>query len=123
MHAEDYEGALRFFRDVLGCPSRRRTPVTAAPGHHPGAGRATMEIANTAQADMIDDVEVGRRVAGQFRVALEVDDCAAASEQAAGGGAVPVARRPARRGTPSTPGSTRRRGAPDAVPGAGLKVD
>jgi len=40
---------------------------------------------------MIDEVEVGRRVAPHFRVALEVDDCAAASERATGGGAVPVA--------------------------------
>ena len=40
---------------------------------------------------MIDDVEVGRRVAPHFRVALEVDDCAAASERATAGGAVPVA--------------------------------
>src|SRR4029079_17162019 len=55
------------------------------------AGRATLEIANTAQVEMIDDVEVGHRGAAHFRVAREVEDCAAASEQAAAGGAVPVA--------------------------------
>ncbi len=92
VHAEDYEGALRFFRDVLGMPEQEAyagdggAEVTIL-----DAGRATLEIANTAQADMIDDVEVGRRVAPHFRVALEVDDCAAASERATDGGAVLVA--------------------------------
>ncbi len=92
VHAEDYEEALRFFRDVLGMPQQEAyagdggAEVTIL-----DAGRATLELANSAQVEMIDDVEVGRRVAGHFRVALEVDDCAAASEQAAAGGAVPVA--------------------------------
>jgi predicted enzyme related to lactoylglutathione lyase len=92
VHAEDYEGALRFFRDVLGMPEQEAYAgdggalVTIL-----DAGRATLEIANTAQVEKIDDVEVGHRVAGHFRVALEVEDCAAASEQAAAGGAVPVA--------------------------------
>ena len=96
VHAEDYEGALRFFRDVIGMPEQDAYAGEGGPGSRPevtilDAGRATLEIANSAQADMIDDVEVGRRVAGHFRVALEVDDCATASEQAAAGGAVPVA--------------------------------
>ena len=96
VHAEDYEGALRFFRDALGMPEQEAYAGDGGPGNRPevtilDAGRATLEIANSAQADMIDDVEVGRRVAGHFRVALEVDDCAAASERATSGGAVPVA--------------------------------
>ena len=96
VHAEDYEGALRFFRDVVGMPEQEAYAGDGGPGHRPevtilDAGREPLEIANSAQADMIDDVEVGRRVAGHFRVALEVDDCAAASERAAAGGAVPVA--------------------------------
>jgi predicted enzyme related to lactoylglutathione lyase len=92
VHAEDYEEALRFFRDVLGMPQQEAyagdggAEVTIL-----DAGRATLELANSAQADMIDEVEVGRRVAGHFRVALEVDDCTAASERAAAGGAVQVA--------------------------------
>ena len=92
VHAEDYDEALRFFRDVLGMP-----PQEAYSGDGGAevtildAGRATLEIANSAQADMIDEVEVGRRVAPHFRVALEVDDCVVASERATEGGAVPVA--------------------------------
>ena len=38
------------------------------------AGRATLELSNPAQVAMIDEVEVGRRVAPRLRVAFEVDD-------------------------------------------------
>ncbi len=92
VHAEDYEEALRFFRDVLGMPEQEAYAGDGgAQVNILDAGRATIEIANTAQVEMIDAVEVGRRVAGHFRVALEVDDCAAATEQATAGGAVPIA--------------------------------
>jgi predicted enzyme related to lactoylglutathione lyase len=39
------------------------------------------------QAEYVDRVEVGRRVAGPIRVALEVDDPAAATRAAAAAGA------------------------------------
>lgn len=92
VHAEDYEEALRFFHDALGLPVQEAysgdggAEVTIL-----DAGRATLEIANTAQAELIDDVEVGRRVAPHFRVALEVDDCASATTAAEDGGATSVA--------------------------------
>ncbi|MFC5381644.1 VOC family protein [Aquipuribacter nitratireducens] len=89
---EDAEAAVAFFRDVLGMPVEEAydgpdgAQVTIL-----GAGRATLEIANPAQQRYIDDVEVGRQVAGTWRVALEVPDAAAASEAAAAGGAAEVA--------------------------------
>jgi hypothetical protein len=43
-------------------------------------GRATLELIDEAQAEMIDSVEVGRRVAGPVRVAFEVDDSAAVAQ-------------------------------------------
>jgi predicted enzyme related to lactoylglutathione lyase len=92
VHAEDYEGALRFFRDVLGMPEEEAyageggAEVTIL-----GAGRATLEIANTRQVEMIDEVEVGRRVAPHLRVALEVGDAEAAAAAAVDGGATQVA--------------------------------
>jgi predicted enzyme related to lactoylglutathione lyase len=92
VHAEDYDGALRFFRDVLGMPEQEAySGDGGAEVAILDAGRATLEIANTAQAEMIDAVEVGERVAGHFRVALEVDDCTAATRAAVEGGASPVA--------------------------------
>ena len=92
VHAEDYAATLRFFRDVLGMPTEEAyagdggAEVTIL-----DAGRATLEIANTAQVEMIDAVEVGRRVAPHLRVALEVDDGAAAASDAVAGGASLVA--------------------------------
>ena len=38
------------------------------------AGRATLELFDEGQAAMVDDIEVGRRVAGTVRIAFEVDD-------------------------------------------------
>lgn len=92
VHASDYDQALGFFRDALGMP---QAEAYSGPGGAEvtilDAGRATLEICNDAQIDYIDEVEVGRRVAPHFRVALEVDDCGAATEAALEGGAMPVA--------------------------------
>ena len=88
----DTPGTGMFAEDVLGMPEQEAyTGDGGAEVTILDAGRATLEIANSAQADMIDDVEVGRRVAPHFRVALEVDDCETASQRATDGGAVPVA--------------------------------
>jgi len=92
VHATDYDQALTFFRDVLGMPTAE---AYSGPGGAEvtilDAGRATLELANDAQIDYIDEVEVGRRVAPHFRVALEVDDCASAAAEAEEGGATPIA--------------------------------
>jgi hypothetical protein len=50
-------------------------------------GRATLELIDEAQAGLIDSVEVGRRVAGPLRVALEVDDSAVTAERLIDAGA------------------------------------
>jgi lactoylglutathione lyase len=87
--AGDYDEALRFYRDVLGL--RERAAYTSPGGRVVilEAGRATLELTDPAHAAFIDEVEVGRRVAGHIRVAFEVDDCqATASELAAAGAAV-----------------------------------
>jgi hypothetical protein len=46
------------------------------------AGRATLELADPPHAAYVDEVEVGRRVAGHLRVALQVPDAAAATDAA-----------------------------------------
>ncbi len=55
------------------------------------AGRATLELSNTAQVELIDRVEVGRRVAPAMRLALQVDDCATATEAVLAAGARSIA--------------------------------
>jgi len=85
--AEDYDEALRFYRDVLGLPEREA--YTSPDGRVTilEAGRATLELADANQAEYIDRVEVGRRVAGHIRVAFEVDDSSEATHRLAAAGA------------------------------------
>ena len=79
VEADDYDDAVRFYRDALGLPEEAafrgdggaRVAILQA-------GRATLEIANPAQKRMIDDVEVGRQVAPRMRLAFEVADSASA---------------------------------------------
>jgi lactoylglutathione lyase len=87
--AQDYEQALRFYRDVLGMPEEGTFTSPDGGGRVTvlDAGRATLELSEPSYASYIDEVEVGRRVAGHVRVAFEVADAAAAAEAAAQAGA------------------------------------
>lgn len=92
VEVDDYDEALRFYRDVLGADVELQV-------HGEGGekvtildvGRATLELSNRAQVEMIDDVEVGRRVAPRLRVAFEVADVAGTTERLVEGGAELVA--------------------------------
>ena len=84
---EDYDGALRFYRDVLGLPVVESWDQPEGSGAVLAAGRATLELLSPGQAALVDDVEVGRRVAGPVRLALEVEDSAATAEALAAAGA------------------------------------
>ncbi len=89
--APDYEEALRFYRDVLGLTEQA---AFSSPGGRVtilAAGRATLELADPAHAAYIDEVEVGRRVAGPIRVAFGVGDSAAATARLADAGATVIA--------------------------------
>jgi lactoylglutathione lyase len=86
--AADHDAAVAFYRDVAGLPqiadwSSADGKVVVLDG-----GRATLELIDEAQAGYIDRVEVGRRVAGQIRLALEVDDSAVLAERMRTNGAV-----------------------------------
>jgi catechol 2,3-dioxygenase-like lactoylglutathione lyase family enzyme len=92
---EDYEKALHFYRDVLGL---KEQAAFASEGGHVTileAGAATLELTDSRHAEFIDEVEVGRRVAGHIRVAFKVDDSVAATQvlKAAGARVLAEARR------------------------------
>jgi lactoylglutathione lyase len=89
--AEDYDDALRFYRDVLGLPEREAFASQGGRVTLLEAGRATLELADPRQADFIDEVEVGRRVAGHVRLAFQVDDTAAVTAELAAAGAHVIA--------------------------------
>jgi predicted enzyme related to lactoylglutathione lyase len=92
VEAEDFEEALRFYRDALGLPEEEafegdggaRVAIL-------DAGRATLEIANPAQKRMIDEVEVGRQVAPRMRVAFEVADSRSSTRRLVEAGAELIA--------------------------------
>ncbi|CAL9310620.1 VOC family protein [Streptomyces sp. R02] len=89
--AEDYDAALRFYRDALGLTERAAFASDGGRVTILEAGRATLELTDPNHAAFIDDVEVGRRVAGHVRVAFQVDDSAATTERLAAAGAEVVA--------------------------------
>ena len=85
---ENFDEALAFYRDTLGL---EQLEIWEAPGSRAvllSAGRATLELFDEGQAAMVDEIEVGRRVAGTVRFALEVEDSAATAEVLERAGAV-----------------------------------
>jgi predicted enzyme related to lactoylglutathione lyase len=88
---DNHEQALRFYRDVLGLPELADFSSPDGNVRLLDAGRATVEVIDRRQADFIDRVEVGRRVAGHIRVALEVDGAATATARLVEAGATVIA--------------------------------
>lgn len=92
VRADDYEAAVAFYRDVVGMPERAAyegegdARVTILE-----AGVATLELANTAQVEMIDRVETDGDTSDRIRLGLEVSGGAAATERLAEGGASVIA--------------------------------
>jgi catechol 2,3-dioxygenase-like lactoylglutathione lyase family enzyme len=88
--AQDYEEAVRFYRDVLGLPEvaafSGRGRVTIL-----DAGRATLELLEPEHAEFVDEVEVGRRVAGHIRLAFQVADSRETTERLTAAGATVIA--------------------------------
>ena len=92
VEAADYDEAVRFYRDVLGAPEELQVDSDAGEKVTIlGVGRATLEISNPAQVDLIDRVEVGRRVSPHLRVAFEVADAEAVTAELVEAGAELVA--------------------------------
>jgi lactoylglutathione lyase len=88
---DDYDAALHFYADVLGLEPELAINSPGGRVTILNAGRATLELADPAQADSIDALEVGRRVAGHIRVAFEVEDAPATTRALADAGATVVA--------------------------------
>ncbi|WP_214103429.1 VOC family protein [Acrocarpospora catenulata] len=89
--AEDYEAALRFYRDVLGMGELADFSSEEGRVRLLDGGRATLEIIDARQAEFIDRVEVGRRVAPHIRLAFEVADTVRVTGELVAAGAEVVA--------------------------------
>ena len=93
IETDDFDAALRFYRDVLGMPEQLAFATEGddrvAILH---AGIATIELASTAHARAIDEVEGAPPSTGPtLRIALEVDDTREAFDAATAAGAEVVA--------------------------------
>lgn len=92
VEADDFDRAVAFYRDALGLTeefaveSEGGARVLALQ-----AGRATLELVNPAQRQLIDDLEVGRPVSRSIRVAFEVTDVAAGTDHVVAAGAELIA--------------------------------
>src|SRR5215469_17724352 len=78
---KDFGRALAFYRDTLGLEqvadwSSETGRVVLLDG-----GRATLELLDDAQAETVDAIEAGRRVAGTVRLALQVADSAGMAQR------------------------------------------
>ncbi len=88
---EDFDQALRFYRDVLGLEQ------TADWSSEDGrvvlleAGRGTLELLDERQAAHVDQVEAGLRVSGVVRLAVEVADSERTARRLVEAGAEEVA--------------------------------
>lgn len=87
----DLDAALALYRDALGLDELESWENDGGRAVLLGAGRATIELFDEAQAEAIDRIEVGRRVSGPVRIAIEVGDSAAAADRAVSAGAELVA--------------------------------
>lgn len=87
----EYGRALAFYRDTLGLPVVETWDGPDGSGAVLDAGRGTFELLSREQAEHVDRIEVGERVAGPIRVALEVEDSARVAEELVAAGAEALA--------------------------------
>ena len=88
---DDFDAAVRLYRDALGLPEVADWSSDQGRVLLLDAGRATLELFDEAQAAMVDDLEVGRRVSGKVRFALQVPDADAAAASLVDAGATVMA--------------------------------
>lgn len=84
---EDFDRAVAFYRDAVGFNQIADWSSDDGRVVVLNVGRATLELLDETQAGYIDRVEVGRRVAGTVRFALEVDDVDAVATSLVAAGA------------------------------------
>jgi catechol 2,3-dioxygenase-like lactoylglutathione lyase family enzyme len=86
---DDFDAAVRLYRDALGLPEVADWSSELGRVLLLDAGRATLELFD--EAAMVDDLEVGHRVSGKVRFALQVPDADQAATTLVAAGATSVA--------------------------------
>ena len=88
---DDYEAAARLYRDVFGLEVVMDLEGDGGRGVILKVPVATLELADVEHGVIVDEIEVGRRLADRVRVAVAVDELADASEAVTETGAEPLA--------------------------------
>lgn len=88
--ADEYEKQVSFYREGLGLEPSQVWPEDQGRALVLDLGRATLEVFDEEQAKTVDDLEVGRRISGKIRFALQVPDLEAAVERLVSYGATLV---------------------------------
>jgi catechol 2,3-dioxygenase-like lactoylglutathione lyase family enzyme len=83
----DFDDALAFYRDALGLEQLADWSSPEGRVVLLEAGRATLELLDEAQAELVDSIEAGRRVSGRVRLALEVGDSEETAQRLVAAGA------------------------------------
>jgi lactoylglutathione lyase len=71
---DDFDKAVMFYRDTLGLGLVESWNNPDGRGVILSVKSATLELFDKAQAETVDTIEAGKRVSGQIRFALHVDD-------------------------------------------------
>lgn len=87
---QDYERLVKFYCLGLGIEPAAVWNNDGGKALMLNMGNATLEIFDEHQAEVIDELEVGKRVSGQIRFALQVPDLKAAVERMLANGATLV---------------------------------
>jgi hypothetical protein len=77
---DDYEAALRLFRDVFELETIMDLDSRGARGVVLRVPSATLELFDRGQGRLVDDIEAGRPLEERVRIAVHIDDLEAATE-------------------------------------------
>ena len=86
----DYERLVKFYCDGLGLEPAAIWNNDGGRALMLEMGKATLELFDERQAEVIDQFEAGKRVSGQIRFALQVPDLKSAMERLLANGATLV---------------------------------
>jgi lactoylglutathione lyase len=87
----NFDEALAFYKDAVGLEQVADWTTENGRVVALSAGRATLELFDEAQAELVDEIEAGRRVSGTVRLALEVTDSGETARRLIAAGADEVA--------------------------------
>lgn len=90
---DNLDELIKFYRDTAGMETSKEWHEATGNGIILDAGRASLELIDSSHAARIDEIEVGKRVAGPIRLALRVSgDINTSTETFVSGGAKSLAK-------------------------------